>query len=209
MKKYFLLFDFDGTLADSIHLGLRIANSIAPDFGIKPFTEEQFQLLRTKSIPKALKELKIPLYKLPLAIPHALSEYRHLIHELEPFAGIPEVLKNLHEAGHRLSLLSSNTKENVNHFLAQHQLQYFDWVEGTSGILNKYNSLKRQIKKHALDKSRVIYIGDEIRDIDAAKKIGISVIAVTWGFHTAELLKSHQPDFIVNRPEEILEVLEF
>ncbi|MDD3563560.1 MAG: HAD-IA family hydrolase [Candidatus Cloacimonetes bacterium] len=203
----FLLFDFDGTLADSINMGLRIANNLAPEFGIEPLSEEQFAQARTMSIPKALKLYKIPLYKVPKAISLALAEYRHVIHELEPFAGIPEMLKELKELGCHMALLSSNTGENVNHFLDNHELHYFDWIEGTSGILKKHGSIRRQIKKHKLDKKNVIYVGDEIRDIAAAKKSGIRVISVSWGFHGAELLSSKDPDYLVKKPQEIVELI--
>lgn len=203
----FLLFDFDGTLADSICLGMRIANNLAPQFGVEPLSEEQFARVRTMSIPKALKMLNIPFYKVPKAIGLALVEYRHLIHELKPISGIPEMLKELKDMGCPMALLTSNTQENVNHFLDNHELHYFDWIEGTSGILKKHSSIRKQIKKHQLEKKNVIYVGDEIRDIIAAKKSGIRVISVSWGFHTTELLSSHNPDFLIENPQQIVELM--
>nr|MCB5252660.1 HAD-IA family hydrolase [Candidatus Cloacimonadota bacterium]MDY0126972.1 HAD-IA family hydrolase [Candidatus Cloacimonadaceae bacterium]MCB5255763.1 HAD-IA family hydrolase [Candidatus Cloacimonadota bacterium]MCK9178607.1 HAD-IA family hydrolase [Candidatus Cloacimonadota bacterium]MCK9242789.1 HAD-IA family hydrolase [Candidatus Cloacimonadota bacterium] len=204
MSSPFLLFDFDGTIADSIHLGMRIANNLAPQFGIKPLSEEQFAHLRTMSIPKALKIIDLPFYKVPKAITLALVEYRKLIHELMPFAGIPEMLKELKELGCHMALLTSNTGENVKHFLDLHELHYFDWIEGTSGILKKHSSIRKQIKKHKLDKANVIYVGDEIRDITAARKSGIRVISVSWGFHTTDLLSRFDPDYLVEKPSEIV-----
>ena len=79
----FLLFDFDGTIADSIHLGLSIANELAEEFGLSKIDDAQFQILRSMSIPKALRELKIPLYKVPKLIPRVLAEYRHQIQTLK------------------------------------------------------------------------------------------------------------------------------
>lgn len=207
MKLPFLLFDFDGTIADSIHLGLKIANNLAPDFGIKRLSEEDFAKVRTMSIPQALKWLKIPFYKLPKAIPRALVEYRHLIHELEPFPGIREMLENLHQISCPMALLSSNTDENVKHFLAQHQLEYFEWIEGTSGILKKHSSIRKQLKKHKLKPGNVIYVGDEIRDIIAAHKCGLRIISVSWGFHTTDLLSAKDPDFLVDNPAQIVELI--
>jgi len=203
----FLLFDFDGTIADSIHLGFKIARNIAPQFGLEPISEEKFAEIRSMSIPKALKMLKIPFYKVPKAITLALSEYRHLIHELEPVTGIPEMLKELEKMQCPMALLTSNTQENVRHFLTQHELNCFNWIEGTSGMLKKHSSIRKQIKKHSLSKENVIYVGDEIRDIIAAKKSGIRVISVSWGFHTTDLLSSHDPDYLVEKPQEIVQVV--
>lgn len=207
MKLPFLLFDFDGTIADSIHLGLKIANSLAPQFGIKELSEEDFAIVRTMSIPKALKQLKIPFHKLPKAIPLALAEYRHLIHELEPFPGIPQMLDQLAGLGCRMALLSSNSRENVLHFLDHHNLHYFEWIEGTSGILKKHGSIKKQMKKHGLKKENLIYVGDEVRDVIAAHKCGLKIVSVSWGFHTTDLLAGKNPDYLVDKPSQIVDVV--
>jgi phosphoglycolate phosphatase len=205
--KPFLLFDFDGTIADSIHLGWKIANIIAPQFGRIEFTIEEFERFRSLSMHKILKELHIPLYKIPKVIAMALVEYRHLVHELEPCKGVVPMLKTLTDMHVPMALLSSNTGENLSLFLKRVQIDAFNWVEGTSGILKKQHRIKQQIKKHRLNPKDVIYVGDETRDIDAARKCGLKVIAVTWGFHTAELLSSHDPDYLVNTPDEIVKIV--
>jgi phosphoglycolate phosphatase len=205
--KPFLLFDFDGTLADSIGLGMQIVNQLAPQFGIKPLSKDEFEKLRSLSIPKALKTLKIPFYKVPKAISMALLEYRHLIHELHPFEGIHDMLEELRAMDCKMALLSSNTKENVMHFLEQHDLDFFEWVEGTSGILKKHSSIRKQLKKHNLRPENVIYVGDEVRDVIAAHKCGLKIISVSWGFHTVDLLSSKNPDYLVETPEQIVEIV--
>lgn len=207
MKLPFLLFDFDGTLADSLNLGIKIINKLSGQYGIEPIDEETYDSLRSMSIPKAMQKMKIPLYRLPQAVSQILSEYKHLVHELQPFEGIKEMLEELKMMGCRMALLSSNTKENVQHFLEQHDLNYFEWVQGTSGALKKHRSITARIKKHKLSRSELIYVGDEVRDIIAAKKSGIRVIAVSWGFHRAELLASKDPDYLVDKPIEVVELV--
>ena len=204
----FLLFDFDGTIADSISLGWKIANVLAPQFGHEPFTAEDFAKFRSQPLHRVLKELKIPFYKIPHAITLALAEYRHLASELEPCKGILPMLATLQELKVPMALLSSNTGENLQLFLARLQIDAFDWVEGTAGVLKKTHRIKQQLKKHNLNPHNVIYIGDETRDIDAAQKCGMRVIAVTWGFHTTELLCKHNPDYLVNTPAEIVQIVD-
>ncbi|MDD2229119.1 MAG: HAD-IA family hydrolase [Candidatus Cloacimonetes bacterium] len=206
--KPFLLFDFDGTIADSINIGWKIANILAPEFGHKEFSQEDFELFRSLQIHKIFQALRIPIYKIPKAISMALVEYQHLVHELEPCEDIVPMLNTLSAMHIPMALLSSNTRENLSLFLQRLQIDAFDWVEGTSGILKKQHRIKKQIKKHNLNPKDVIYIGDETRDIDAAKNCGLKVIAVTWGFHTAELLSSHDPDYLVNSPDEIVRIVE-
>ncbi|HNV62026.1 MAG TPA: HAD-IA family hydrolase, partial [Candidatus Cloacimonas acidaminovorans] len=135
------------------------------------------------------------------------KEYKRLISELEPCAGIVEMIKELALKEIPMALLSSNTVENVHLFLTNHKIDSFLWIEGTSGILNKAKDIKKRLKKHKISATEVIYIGDEIRDIEAAHNCGLKVIAVTWGFHTAEFLASYKPDYLVNEPKEIVEIV--
>lgn len=202
--KPFLLFDFDGTIADSIHPMYELLNQLAPKYDIKPVSPEDFDIIRNMSLPKAFKHIGFPVYKLPRAIPVVLSEYHKIISKLEPCEGIVSLLRDLKAAGIPMALLSSNSFENVHLFLRRHDIQCFEWVEGTGGILKKHSRINHQIKKHKLDRDRVIYIGDESRDIVAAKKCGIKVIAVSWGFHTAEHLCAFDPDYLVKDANEIL-----
>jgi len=205
--KPFLLFDFDGTIADSLQLGLKIANNLAPQFGYPPFTENDIQHFRSLTWHKIAREMQIPFYKIPKIVTIAFKEYKRLISELEPCAGIVEMINELALKEIPMALLSSNTVENVHLFLTNHKIDYFLWIEGTSGILNKAKDIKKRLKKHKISTNEVIYIGDEIRDIEAAHNCGLKVIAVTWGFHTAEFLASYKPDYLVNEPKEIVEIV--
>ncbi len=202
MKPY-LLFDFDGTIADSFGLGLEIINKLAPRYNLKPFTDEQVQEFRSIPTHKALKKMKIPFYKLPVLIPVFLHEFKHVLTHLEPFDGIRDCLSALKAAGIPMALLTSNSRDNVVHFLNNHDLNFFEWIEGGSGLFNKQVTIKKQMKKHKLERSNLIYIGDETRDIIAAKKIDIKIISVTWGFHTPVILASYEPDFLASEPMDI------
>lgn len=206
MKAY-LLFDFDGTIADSLGLGVEIFNNLAPKYHLKPFTAEDLRILRSLPTHKALKHMRIPLYKLPLLIPVFMHEYRHIISHLKAFEGMKECLLSLKESGYGLALLSSNSQENVRYFLDQHEMNYFEWVEGGSGLFKKQVTIEKQIKKHGLDRQSLIYVGDETRDIVAAHKCRIKIISVTWGFQTEEILKTYNPDFIVRSAADITEIV--
>ena len=202
-----LLFDFDGTLADSIGYIKIVLNKLAPNYGIEPLSDEEFDKFRSKSIPQALKELKISFFTMSRAIPIVLSEYRHHVKDLLPFPGIPQMLKDLQDLGCKMAMLSSNNVENLEYFVKQHKLHYFEWIEGTSGILRKQSSLRKLMKRHKLQAENLIYVGDETRDITAAKKCGMRVISVSWGFQTVDLLAAKNPDYLVEDPLEIVEIV--
>jgi phosphoglycolate phosphatase len=198
-----LIFDFDGTVANSIDKILELINHLAPGHGYNTVSRELFEKVRDLPLPLACLRVKFPLYKLGQAIAVVLTEYRRIIPDLEPCAGIVPVLELLKAEGYTLGLISSNHAENVQAFLDHNGIHCFDWVEGTGGILHKHSSIKSQIRKHALDRQSVIYIGDEARDIRAARKAGVKVISVTWGLHSAKNLHAHSPDHMATNPSTI------
>lgn len=200
----FLIFDFDGTIANSIGLIFDILNRLAPRYGLEQVSVEDFEVLRSMSPATLLRMIKIPFYKIPFIIRSVFSEYRKQVHELHPYPGIREMLSDLKRQGVRMALISSNNKRNVLEFLSRHQMNEFEWVEGTSGVMNKRKRINRMIRKHNLDSSQVIYVGDESRDIEAARQCGIRVISVIWGFHAESLLTRYKPDYIVQTPDEIV-----
>ena len=51
------------------------------------------------------------------------------------------------------------------------------------------------------------YIGDEVRDIEAAKEAGINSVAVTWGFSDLAQLKKAKPFALITKPEQLLDII--
>ena len=118
------------------------------------------------------------------------------------------VLLKLKSQGYILGIVTSNTKENADIFLSKHGLNsVFSFIYSGTAIFGKHRVLKQVVREHKLKKSDVIYVGDETRDIRSARKSGIAAIAVSWGFNAAEILQEHQPDYLVNRPQELLEAI--
>ncbi|MEF3694386.1 MAG: HAD hydrolase-like protein, partial [Candidatus Cloacimonadota bacterium] len=130
MKAPYLLFDFDGTIANSIDLLYQIMNQFAPDYGIEHISEEDFMVIRNMSAASIIRLAGVPLYKIPFIIGRVLRVYKKRVHELEPYPGIHSMLQNLRADGIGLALLSSNSRQNVVKFLDRHRLHYFDWIEG-------------------------------------------------------------------------------
>src|SRR4030067_1015829 len=95
-------------------------------------------------------------------------------------------------------------KENKKIFLEKNKMDFFDFLNCGTSLLGKGRILSKVIKERKYIKENVIYVGDEIRDIDAARKIKIKVAVVTWGFNPKEALIKYNPDFIIEKPEELL-----
>ena len=54
----------------------------------------------------------------------------------------------------------------------------------------------------------MIYVGDETRDITAAQKSRVQVVAVAWGFNSPQILTQFNPDHLIHHPLELLDILD-
>ena len=66
--------------------------------------------------------------------------------------------------------------------------------------------MKKIIKKERLELKEVLYVGDEIRDIHAAKNTGIHIASVAWGYNTVESLKKNKPEYLIYEPAELIDI---
>lgn len=203
----YLIFDFDGTLVNSFCNVIDKFNILADEFNFRKISPEEVEGLRNLNSRELLKFLRIPLYKLPKVIQKARKFIHADIQALPSFENLPEVLRQLCKAGIFLGILTSNSKDNVLNWLQHHKLDaLFTFVHMESNFFGKKRVLKKIMKKYQIDPSEAFYVGDETRDIDAAKQSGMQSVAVTWGFNSEQVLLSHEPDFLVKHPEELLEV---
>lgn len=200
-----IIFDFDGTLADSLLLGLEGVNQLAERYQYEAFHDTES--LRSKGVGQIIKEdLGLKWYQFPFYLRSLKRILVPQIPKLELHAGIPEILQLLAPRA-RLFILTSNIEPAVRHVLDKYQLDCFEEVYADTSLFKKHKKLKRLLQKHDLDPSVAIYIGDEVRDIHACHRIGMPVVSVTWGFNNKEKLAEAQPDHLADSPEELLHIL--
>lgn len=208
MTQKVIIFDFDGTIADTVDALVGIANRLAAEFGYAQITPEQLTLLRNFSSREIIKYSGVSLIKIPFLVKKVKSELKNKIHELQPIPGIKEALLELQQSDYKLGIITSNSRDNVTAFLKINDLDgLFEFIYSGVTIFGKTNIINSVMKQKQFKPEFVIYVGDETRDIEASKKANIRVIAVTWGFNSPEILLKQNPDFLINHPREILEVL--
>jgi phosphoglycolate phosphatase len=202
MKYRLILWDFDGTLADTFAVAWQTYNALAAEHGWKPV--EDANALRGLTARAFLKRQGISLVQLPAVVKHFLRAERRHMESVKVFAGLPEVLRALKGQGRRLGVLSSNSGENIRACLrANDVLDVFDFVIGYPRLFGKARALRRLLRREGGRPEEWLYVGDEVRDVVAAQKAGLDVAAVTWGFQTAELLRRYNPDYLVGEPGQI------
>ena len=202
-----IIFDFDGTIADSGALGLQIVNELAKKYHYQEFTMNELREINNYPIKKRLKKIGVPLYKIPQMSVDGLIKYRNNVYSLKTYKDIKALLKFLKNEGLCLSIISSNSVENIKVFLQNNGLEVFDNIISVSNLFGKHKSIAKYLRDFNLTADEVIYIGDELRDIEACKKTGVKIISVAWGFDPPQLLKSGNPDYIAYQPEDIVGIV--
>jgi len=206
MRKQIIIFDFDGTIANTLPVIKQIIIRLAYSFGFKTPTEDQMDQYRSKQYKKIIKELQIPLYKIPFLLQAGRNKMSNSIHHTNIFPGIKECIQRLINNKLTVGILTSNSKINVEIFLKKHHIP-IKIIHNELNLFGKDKALDRLIKQYKWDKNQVIYIGDEVRDIEACHTVGIDVIAVSWGFNQKELLEKFNPTVIVKHPNDIYKYL--
>ncbi|BAZ17236.1 phosphoglycolate phosphatase [Calothrix sp. NIES-4071] len=208
MNQKVVIFDFDGTIADTVDALVNLANRLAADFGYIQITPEELSILRNLSSREIIKYSGISIFRIPFLVKKVKSELKNKIHELKPIPGIQEALIELKNRGHRLGIITSNSQDNVAEFLRINNLDnLFEFVYSGVTIFGKTTIINNVLRQKQIKSQEVIYVGDETRDIDASKKANIKVVAVTWGFNSQEALVKQKPDFLINHPRELIDVV--
>jgi phosphoglycolate phosphatase len=202
-----VIFDFDGTIADSFDAALRIANGLAPEFNYRVVKPEEIAALRHYSYRKLAEHIGVAWHRIPRIAARVRRELESRFGELQPFAGLSEVLHELRHRGFGLGILTSNSRANVEKFLTIHRLGSFDFIATSASLWGKERRLKSLLKKQGLTAAEIIYVGDEVRDIEASRALAVRSVAVGWGYAAKEQLALHLPDHLIDRPEELLEIL--
>lgn len=208
MNKYkTIIFDFDGTLVNSENLIYSIYFKLKDELGLKTISSQKLRTFRHLSLKEKISFINISPFKLPKIVKRIQEEMGKNLDEISWNPGIISLLKKLSEENFQVGVLSSNSINNLNSFFLSSQISYFDFVYSGNNLFGKDKDLKKLIKEKGLAKESILYVGDEVRDIEACQKVRIDIAAICWGFEEKELLKKHSPTYLLDDPKELLEII--
>lgn len=202
-----VLFDFDGTLADTFDEGLQILNSLAAEFKFRPLLGADVEKARDMTMRQVMKFLDVPARKLPRISHHGVRRLRERIHTIKPFPGVKELLDKLRVDGLRVGIVTSNSEENVNAFFAFHGLEKPEFVRSSSRLLGKARVIRQSMREFKFTQGETVFVGDETRDIEACKRAGLRCVAVTWGYNSRRALEAQRPFRMIAQIDELLPVI--
>jgi phosphoglycolate phosphatase len=206
MSHRLVLFDFDGTLADSQDWFLGIFDQVADRFGYRrlaPGDRERLRGLDTKAI---LHDLVVPTWKLPSIARHVRALATRDIDQIRLFPGAAEMLAALEAGGVQAAVVSSNDEGNVRRVLGPAAAYVAHFACGAS-LFGKASKIRAVLKAMRIDPRSVIFIGDEARDVAAARDAAIDCGLVAWGYADPDFLRSLAPTLFFERMDEIAPAL--
>jgi phosphoglycolate phosphatase len=199
----YIVFDFDGTIADSRDVFIALYNELALKHGYGQMTPQNLQQLRCMSIAQRCKLLKVPMYKVPFMASAVIKQFEASVPLLRFNDGMKELLQSLVDNNVKTAVLSSNSQKNIQ--------QFFD-IQGVAiseifcsrSVFGKHVLINKFLKQKNLKPTEILYVGDELRDVIACQKSGVAMAWVSWGYDSIESLENNKPDYVIHNPAEIL-----
>ncbi len=201
------IFDFDGTLADSAAWMRGVFNQVARRYGFRTVSEAELDMLRGRDNRAIVAHLGVPFWKMPFIAMHMRKLVARDAASIRLFPGVDTLLADLERAGVALAVVSSNSEENVRRILGPESAARIRYWGCGAGIFGKAARFRRVLREARVRPEEAISVGDEVRDIEAARAARIATGAVTWGYATPEILRAHAPTVVFERVEDVARAL--
>ena len=201
-----VIFDFDGTLADTYDWFAGVINGVADRYNFKRVELDEVETVRRMSARQAIRHVGITPWKLPFISRHMRRLATRDIDSVKLFSGIEAVLIELDRRGVILAAVSSNSEANVRRVLGPLAWRFRTFACGAA-LFRKARRLRRVLRRCGVRPEHALAIGDEIRDLEAARKVGCDFGAVAWGYTRPDALETCGPAYLFSSPGQILRTL--
>lgn len=193
MKYKLIAFDFDGTLADSFPFFMSVFGALADTHGFRRIDCNDLHNLRGFDARALMRHVGLPLWKFPQVGMDFKARMAASIDRIALFEGVTEMLQTLHARGMRLAVVTSNSRENVEVVLGAQNAALIDDFECGVSLFGKRHKLRQLLKHSGLQREQMLYVGDELRDAQAARDEGLDFGAVAWGYTRFDVLQAQSP----------------
>jgi phosphoglycolate phosphatase len=198
-----VIFDFDGTLADSAPWFRSRLNQVAQRFHFRQVSDAEFEALRGRPTTEIIRYLGVPAWRLPLIARHMRRLYAQDASQIALFEGVDRLLATVAEAGIASAIVSSNAQANVRGILGEANAMRIRHYSCGVSLFGKAARFRAVIRAAGARLERTLGVGDEVRDLEAARAVGIAVGAVGWGYAAAALLRAWQPNHLFTSMAEL------
>jgi phosphoglycolate phosphatase len=206
MRYPLVIFDFDGTLADSFPWVLRTVDEVSDRFKFRRLRDGELEELRYCDAREVMRRLGVPRWKVPMIARYVRSRMAEDVDQISLFPGAGEMLDDLADAGLRLAVVSANGEATIRTVLGPHARQVSAIAGGVS-LFGKRGKLLRMSRLTGVEPHRALVIGDEIRDLNAARAARMAFGAVSWGLTRPEALEAGRPQALFRQMSDITKLL--
>jgi phosphoglycolate phosphatase len=207
MKKL-IIFDYDGVLADSLNTVISSVNNIGKELGLDiSLSESDFWEIEDMTYGEIIRKAGVPNSILPEFVARLFKSFSEASQRTKLFVGIYELIKNLSKEN-TIAIVSGNAKKIIEEkFLSENLLSEVAVIWGADAPGDKAEKITRTMDMCSIDRMNTFMVGDASSDIHFAKKAGVKSVAVSWGWQHVNSLGKMNPDFIINSPEQLLEII--
>lgn len=203
MRYRLVAFDFDGTLADTFPFFVKVFNTLADAHGFRRVGKDEAESLRGKDARDVMKHVGLPLWKFPRVALQFKTMMAAEIEGITLFDGIADMLQTLHAHGVVLAIVSSNAESNVRRVLGPQAALISHYACGAA-LLGKRQHLRELLRHGPWRSSEMLYVGDELRDAEAARAEDVAFGAVAWGYTRFDALQAVGPQASFARVADIV-----
>jgi phosphoglycolate phosphatase len=199
------LFDFDGVLMESLDVYEKTVSLCLEKIN-KPLTRgrEEFLELFEGNFYESLVKKGVDLKEFMAASDRLLSNINY--NEIKPVLAMIPVLQEM-KKNNILVLISSNDSGTIKEVLGRYHFDnYFQEILGSDFMLSKKDKMHYAVKKSRIAPEDIYYIGDTTGDIVEGKLAGVKTVGVTWGWHSKEKLAGAKPDYLFDKPSDLLQL---
>ena len=206
MRYRLVIFDFDGTLADTLPWVLGAMDDVADRFKFRRVREGELDELRHCHAREVMRRLGIPRWKLPMIARYVRDRMAEDIDQIQMFPGAGEMIDQLADAGIKMAVVSANGEATIRRVLGA-RAQRITAVSAGVSLFGKRGKLVRMSRMAEVEAARTLVIGDEIRDLNAARSARMAFGAVAWGLTRPDALTVGDPDAVFHQMADIPKLL--
>ncbi len=208
-----IIFDWDGTLVDSVDWIVHCLQTTAADFSCLVPEKQEVKNIIGLSIHKALDKLFPDLDQAGREVflaGYSKTFFSRQMSRQDLFAGVQEMLQQFRRDGYRLAVATGKSRNGLDKAMQGTGLEgFFDSTQCADETASKPSPdmLENILKETAVDKQRAVMVGDSTHDMQMAVNAGMASIAVLCGANSQQQLEVYQPLLNLPQTSDLLAVL--
>lgn len=202
-----IIFDYDGVIVDSAKTFMDVFNSLAKKYGYKQVSnKDEFTKIYDRNLFEPETSLGLTKLKTPMYLKELKKNLKDNNKKVKAYTGIGQLMTILSEH-FKLALVSTNFKEAVAEVLSKEKIK----DKFSAIVIEEGQTIPKMIRKcleqMELRPNDVVFVSDTFGSIMLGKEAHVKTIAITWGYQLRPKLLTASPDFIVDKPSELMEAL--